>query len=153
MFDLFEDGSGIDDDFQIPHVSADSGSSSEEEPLDENIRARSRSDELDTPEPISRPDELGWIEVDLKQDRQRIYPNFIVRNSHSAQNINYDETKPPLDYFSLFFFLIMVLWTLSFKKQTGMQISSTKRALLCGWKVTLPADTINGLMQQLNFQT
>ncbi|GFS14190.1 hypothetical protein ElyMa_001417600 [Elysia marginata] len=108
LFDLFEDGSDIDDDFEIPHVSDDSGSSSEEESVDGNTR--SRSDEnvrAESNDPRLRPDEFGWVEVDLEPRKPRIDPTFTVRNSLSAQNINLEETRHPL----LFFFALFRWWT------------------------------------------
>ncbi|GFS08737.1 hypothetical protein ElyMa_004765300 [Elysia marginata] len=95
LFELFENGSDIEDDFDVPHLSDDSGTSSEEEMIEET---RSRSDE-----PAQRlADEFGWTEVDLEHNRARIDPNFVVRNAMSAQNINFEITKQPIHFFLYF---------------------------------------------------
>ena len=100
LFELFEADSDPDDDFEIPHVSDDSGSSSDEESV--NPRSRS-SPEVPDDEASVLPDQFGWLEVGLEPNRARTDPNFTVRNSYSAQNIDFEETKKPIDFFSLFF--------------------------------------------------
>ena len=78
VFELFEGDSDIDDYFEIPHVSDDSGSSSssEEETPDDDPRSRSRPAVPDELGPT--PDQFGWQEIDLEPNRQRIDPNFTV---------------------------------------------------------------------------
>ena len=100
LFELFEGDSAPDDDFEIPHVSDDSGSSSDEESV-LNPRSRSNPEVPDVADAL--PDKFGWLEVGLEPNRARIDPNFTVRNSCSAQNVNLEETKKPIDFFSLFF--------------------------------------------------
>lgn len=77
LFELFEDVSDLDDDFEIPHVSDDSGSSSEEKSVDGNTRSRPDKNVGAEPnDPRLRPDEFGWVEVDLEPGRPRIDPTF-----------------------------------------------------------------------------
>ena len=69
---MFEGNSDPDDDFEILHVSDDSGS--EEETADDDLRSRSRPT---VPDEVGlRPDQFQWQEIDLEPERQRIDPNF-----------------------------------------------------------------------------
>ena len=97
LFELFEADSDPDDDFEIPHVSDDSGSSSDEE----SVNPRSSPEVPD--EASVLPDQFGWLEVGLEPNRARIDPNFTVRNSYSAQNVDFEETKKPIDFFFFVF--------------------------------------------------
>lgn len=84
IFDVFQGNeSDSDDDFDIPHVSDDSGSSSSSEDEGEDTIWRS-------------------VEMDSERDRQRFDPAFTVRNSNMPRNLG-DGVRKPIDYFSLFF--------------------------------------------------
>lgn len=79
------------DDFDIPHVSDDSGSSSasEEEDIGTTLSAQT--------------DKFGWNQVENENNRPRLDPNFTVRYPCSSKNIDLDTCTDPIDFFSLFF--------------------------------------------------
>ena len=78
-----------DDDFQIPHVSDDSGSSSNS---DDDIDPDLNNGDLDW----RSVDDNSEIDIDLNT------PNFTVRNSNMPNNLP-DRNLDPLDFFMLFF--------------------------------------------------
>ena len=72
LFEQFEDHSDSGDDFEIPHCSDGSGSSSNESFSEGSGRSSSR--ERSRPEPsgdASRLDQLGWEELNVEPDRPR----------------------------------------------------------------------------------